>query len=74
MKTEDVLKDMHARHLRERRETDEAHASTLEFVRSLCDAGLVTDVEPTPSARVEIAPLTCALCGKEIDEACQTCR
>ena len=74
MKTEDVLKDMHARHLRERRVSDEAHASTMEFVRSVCDAGLVTDVEPTPGAVVKIMPLICALCGKEIDEACQTCR
>lgn len=65
--TEDVLRDMRLKHKRERRESDDLHEQSLGFVQRMCDAGLISDVEPTPGAVVPAIIWACAQCGRETD-------
>ena len=75
MKTTDtVLKDMDRKFARELRVSIESHESTKELVRSMCDAGLVSDVQPTgPANTITMTCLGCKRLVSEEDIVCRAC-
>ena len=72
--TNDILKAMDEAHARKVEQDFESLESQKEFIRSLCDSGLVDGIEP--SGPRQIIGCTCLGCDKEIpgdDMVCPTC-
>jgi len=72
--TDDVLREMDRAFERRRREEAEAHERGREFVRGVCDAGLVDGVTPTGPPPVDDLDLTCGVCGATIPPPEAMCR
>lgn len=62
--TADVLKEMDAKHRRERKLDDEAHERSKEFVARVCNSGLVADV--LPSGPPPLLQIICLGCNREV--------
>lgn len=63
--TSDVLKAMDLAHRRKVKQDHAMHEQNKAFIRRMCDAGLVDDVDPDPGAALGPPPtLLCAVCGR----------
>lgn len=72
--TDDVMREMERAFQRKVRRDAESHKASQDFVRSVCDSGLVDDV--TPSGPATAYTLTCTGCQQlvpEEDIICLTC-
>jgi hypothetical protein len=70
--TNQVLGDMIRKFARQQKEDSENFQKTLDFVREVCDAGLVDDVEPSQPIDPD-KPLVCAMCQSLIDSETFSC-
>lgn len=66
--TNQVLGDMIRKFAHEQKEESENFQKSLNFIREVCDAGLVDDVEPTHPRQhnKEPNPVVCLVCGNLI--------
>lgn len=67
MDTSDLIAKLNREHAADRRMRDEAHEQSTDMVKSMCNAGLVDDIEPDDGVIVPLAPWACIGCGQRVD-------
>jgi len=70
--TNQVLGDMIRKFARKQKQESEDFQKSLNFIREVCDAGLVDDVEPSTPIDPD-KPIVCARCQSVIDSESFSC-